>query len=397
MNGGGAEPGPGAPAGPRLGRREAVLAANYLSSFAIGLAVGGIVPFLSLLMERRGIDETLIGANTAAGSLGIICLAPFVPAVVRRFGLAASVTGGIVVSVAAFLCMGAFDSLAAWFVLRPIAAGGTAIHWIVSETWMNAVSTRRDRGRIMAVYVTMIAGGFAAGPALLTVTGVEGWTPFLVFGAFILFSAAPLVVVARYAPALSIRSVGTPRFLARQAPTICAAVVAAGLYAGACFAFLPIYGLRNGLSEADALLPLTAFMAGNLVFQLPVGWLADRVDHRALLLGCAAVALVAPFLFPLVVGTVWPMVAVATAWGGAAFALYTVGIVMLGERFEGGELMAANAAFVTTLEIANVAGPLAAGASLRLWPPHGMMAFLVCVAAGFAAITVFRGLRRRSR
>jgi MFS family permease len=157
------------------GGRLAVLVANYLSSFAIGLAIGGIVPFLSLVMERRGVGEVMIGANPAAASLGIIVVAPFVPAIVRRVGLATSVIAGIVISVVAFLAMGIFESLAAWFLLRPIVAGGTAIQWIVSETWMNAISTRRDRGRIMAVYVTAVAAGLRKLGLLPLSSARESW------------------------------------------------------------------------------------------------------------------------------------------------------------------------------------------------------------------------------
>ena len=376
------------------GGRTAVLIANYLSCFAIGLAVGGSIPLLSLIMERRGVSETLIGANTAMGSIGVICIAPFVPMIVRRFGLAPSVIAGIVLSVASFLAMAVFDSLTAWFVLRPLYAGGLGIHWIVSETWMNTVASNRNRGRIMAIYVTTIAAGMAAGPAILGVTGTEGWMPFAVFGAATFLAALPLALVARYAPQSQIGGHGTPALLIRGAPTVFAAVVAVGLYSGACFVFLPIYGLRSGMAEADAVFLLTAFLAGNLLFQVPIGWLADRINLRLLLLACAAVAIVAPFLIAGVIGAPVVLAIFMALWGGAVFAFYTVGITMLGQRFQAGELAAANAAFVMTFEIANVIGPPAAGLALRLWMPHGMMVFLVAVAAVFGLIIVIRGAWR---
>ena len=165
------------------GKRAAILVANYLSSFTIGIAVGGISPFLSMILEARGVNETTIGANAAAGSIGIICVAPFVPAIVRHFGLAISVVAGIFLSVVAFLAMAVIDSLVAWFVLRFVFAGGLAIHWVVSETWMNALSTRRDRGQILSIYVTAIAAGFATGPAVLGIVGMSGWLPFTIFAA----------------------------------------------------------------------------------------------------------------------------------------------------------------------------------------------------------------------
>ena len=379
------------------GPREAVLLANYLSSFTIGLAIGGVIPFLTLVLERRGVEEIVVGANSAAASVGIIALAPFVPRLVRRFGMAASVTGGLLVSTAALLLLGVFESLWAWFLLRPLVAGGTVIQWVVSETWMNAVSTTRDRGRIMAVYVTAIAAGFAVGPALLAVVGVDGWAPFLVFGAGILFSAAPMVAVARYAPSMRSTGIATPVFLMRRAPTIFAAMIAVGLYTGGTFTFLPIYGLRSGLDQTGAVLMLTAFLAGNMLFQIPLGWLADRFSQRLLLIACAVIAAVAPLLMSLLFAGpqagIGPVALVLLAvWGGAGFGFYTIAITMLGGRFRGEDLALANAAFVMTFECANIAGPALTGAAMWIWSPHGMMGFLVVVAVLFIAVAAIRGL-----
>ena len=381
------------------GPRQAVLFANYCSSFAIGLAVGGVIPFLTLVLEGRGVEEIIVGANTASASAGIILLAPFVPRIVRRFGLAASVSGGLAISVIALLSLGFLDSLWAWFLLRPVVAAGTAIQWIASETWMNAVCTARDRGRIMAIYVTAIAAGFAVGPALLAFIGVDGWLPFIVFGGSMLLSALPLVLVSRFAPALRRGDIATPLFLLRRAPTLFAAMVAVGLYGGGCMTFLPIYGLRSGLEQADAVFVLTAFLAGNMLFQIPVGWLADRYNPRLLLLACAAIAAIAPFLVTLALTGPGASVGVATVvllavWGGAVFAFYTIGLTMLGARFRGGELAIANAAFVMTFECANIAGPVFTGAALWVWSPHGMMLLLVAIALLFAGVTLFRGLVR---
>ncbi len=385
-----------APASGPPGARLPVLFANYLSCFAVGLAVGGVIPLFSLILEKRGVAEALIGGNSAVGSLGIICVAPFVPRIVRRFGLARSVVGGIVISTVALLAAAVADSLVAWFALRALFTSGLAIHWVVSETWMNTVASSRDRGRIMSIYVTTIAAGMAAGPAILGVTGTDGVMPFLVFAGATLATAVPLALVARHAPSLRIGRHGTPDILLRGAPTVFAAAVAAGLYGGACFVFLPIYGLRSGLNEGDAVFLLTAFLAGNLLFQIPIGLLADRYSHRFLLLASGGLALAAPAAIAPLLGQPIVVVVFLAVWGGAVFAFYTVGITLLGERFRAGELAAANAAFVMTFEIANSLGPPMAGLAIALWPPHGMMVFLALTAVVFIAVTALRGFPTRS-
>ena len=363
--------------------RVAILLANYLSSFTIGIAVGGISPFLSLILEARGVNETIIGANAAVGSVGIICVAPFVPAVVRRFGLATSVVAGILLSVVAFLAMAVTGSLVAWLVLRFVFSGGLAIHWVVSETWMNAVSTHRDRGQILSIYVTAIAAGFATGPVVLGIVGISGWLPFTIFAAGTVASAIPLAMVAQHAPVIETGRTGAPWMLVRRAPTVFAAVVIGGIYGGASFTLLPIYGLRAGLSETDAVFILTMFLAGNVVFQVPIGWLSDRFNHFALLLGCGLVAVLVPLMISSFLADAMLLAIVLAVWGGAVFGFYTIGLTMLGERFVSGDMVTANAAYVMTFEFANMVGPPAAGLAMSLWSPHGMMAMLFCAALIF--------------
>ncbi len=370
--------------------RKATLFANYSSSFLIGIAIGGIIPFLSLVMENRGVTESIIGANTAVASLGIICTAPFVPSLVSKFGLRISIIGGVSLSVICFIALAFVDSIVSWFLLRPLIATGTAVHWIISETWLNAISTRQDRGRIMAIYVTTIAAGCAVGPILLTLTGIDGLGPFIMF-AFCMGSAAiPLIFVAKRAPVFKSASQRTIFFLAKSSPTIVAAVVAAGLYAGSCFAFLPIFGLRMGLQETNAVFLLTSFLAGNLIFQIPVGWLADFFNQRVLLLGCSVIAIIVPLFIPMLMENTTALFIIASFWGGAVFAFYTIGVTMLGERFQGYELTTANASFIMIFEIANMLSPPITGVAMQLFGSQAMMSCLTLVALVFLVVLAIR-------
>ena len=377
--------------------RNAILTANFLSSFAIGVAAGGIVPFLSLIMERRGVDAVVIGANTATGSLGIIVMAAFAPTIIRLLGFGNAILGGLAISAIAMLLMGLVDSMIAWFPLRFLCVGCLGIHWVISETWMNAVATSRDRGRIMSIYVTIIAAGFAAGPVILDQIGLEGLLPFALFAGFTLLSAAPLALVVRYAPRMHDSAIGSPAMLARTAPTIFAAVVLTGASTGICFAFLTIYGVRSGMSESEAVYLLSAFLAGNLLFQIPLGWLAERINHRLLLVACAGIAITAPPLLPGLLSTTVPLALLVALWGGALFGLYTIGIIMLGSRFHGSRLVVANAAFVVSFESAGMIGPPAAGLLISLWMLDGMLVLLTAVAAVFSVFILGRGLRQRRR
>ena len=99
-------------------------------------------------------------------------------------------------------------------------------------------------------------------------------------------------------------------------------------------------------------------------------------------------------LAPTMTTSLWAVGALLFLWGGCAWALYTVGLAMLGERFQAGTLAASNAAFVVAYEVANIVGPPAAGFAMDTWQNHGLMTFMGSVAAIYTLIAIGRGLFR---
>lgn len=372
------------------------LAAHFVSSLSIGVAIGGMVPLMALTLEHRGVDPVLIGVNSAIGSLGVIVGAPFVPSIIRRLGAANGIAAGLLLTTLAAAGLAFTDSFPVWLVLRFLTGVGVVTQWVVSETWMQAIVDERRRGLVMSGYITSIALGFASGPVLLTLVGTEGSTPFLLFAGMIGLTALPVLPIRRWAPPLMLGQRGSVLRLMRDAPTVACAAIAVGLVDSAFFTFIPLYGLRVGLPHETAITLLTVVLAGNVVLQVPLGWLADRVSRRGLLLVLGGVCCVGPVVagWALTVGSMIAYPALFL-WGGAGFGLYTVAVTMLGERYRAGELAAANAAFVIAFELANLVGPPAAGWAMEAWVPHGLMVWMTIVAVGFFAVTSVRGIQRR--
>ena len=122
------------------------LLAHYASSMAIGLAVGGFVPLIAVTLEARQVDTVMIGINSAMTSLGVLVMAPYATVMVRRFGASPAMVGGLLVTAVSALAMAFIDNIWAWMVLRFLIGAGVSIHWVVSETWMNAIISERRRG-----------------------------------------------------------------------------------------------------------------------------------------------------------------------------------------------------------------------------------------------------------
>lgn len=383
------------PAGLTPGQVRGSLIAHYLSSMTIGLAIGGVVPLIAVTLEARETDSVLIGLNSAITSVGVLLVAPYATVVVRRVGASLGMIFGLLVTAASILAMAFVDAIWMWFVLRFLIGAGVSIHWVVSETWMNSIVQERNRGLTMAGYVSSIAAGFALGPLILTLIGTEGAWPFAAVALVTALTALPIALIRKLEPPLALKTRGSIYRLMREAPTIFAAVLCIGLVDAAFFTFLPIYGLRVGLDQDTAITLLSVVFAGNLMLQVPLGWLADRVNRRGLLLALGLICVICPPLVAWSLGSgPFPAYAILFVWGGTSFGLYTVGVTMLGERYRGGELVAANAAFVMAFEFANLIGPPISGWAIEVWEPTGLLAYMSLIAAGFVVVTISRGMMR---
>ena len=202
------------------------LSAHFLSSASIGVAIGGIVPLISVTLEAREVDTVIIGVNSAMTSIGVILAAPFVPSIVRALGAGWAIVSGLLFATLATLGLGLVDELWVWLLLRLLMGVGVVTHWVVSETWMQEIVSERRRGLVMSVYVTSIAAGFASGPVVLSFTGTEGFLPFIVFATMIGLTALPMIPIRHLVPPLALNERGSALRLMRQAPTIATAALA---------------------------------------------------------------------------------------------------------------------------------------------------------------------------
>ena len=184
------------------------------------------------------------------------------------------------------------------------------------------------------------------------------------------------------------------RFLPK-APLLLTAIYAHAIFDGGMLGFLSIYGVRTGMSIERAALLLTILSLGNVFFQIPIGWIADRTSKRGTMVACFVVASVGLALMPFAVGSplIWPLLLVT---GAAGFGVYTVGLAELGDRFQGADLIAGTSAFSTIWGLGALTGAVLSGFAMDAFGPHGFPGALLAVFVGYLAIQSLRGLRART-
>lgn len=364
----------------------------YLSCLGYGVQAGAAMPLVPLALEHRGIDTVTIGLVEAAWGVGMIATAHRIPAIAARVGAVRLVCGALAASAALAIAFAYTTSLPLWFALSFLMGMVGGVPWVVSEIWINLVVEEKHRGRAVAVYVALMALGMAAGPLALELVGVYGPRPFLACAGMALLVALPLLASWNSVPAIAPTKEGGFARILLLVPALLVGALASGLGEQAAFAFLPIYGLRAGVPAETGVLWLSAFVIGNIVLQWPIGWFADHADRRLVLAGCALASAALTACLPMLDVRGHAIVLLLVAWGGISFAIYSVGLALLGQRFQGDDIARANAALTSVYTLGGMVGPPIAGTALDLagGPGFGLSLAGCYAVAGAGALLAMR-------
>jgi len=353
--------------------RNLVAACTAITVF--GFAIGMTYPLLSLLLEADGVSTNMIGVNAAMVPIGILLFSPILPVLVKRFGSRNVAITAALCTALLLLAYKMFDSLEAWFIIRLLQGMSVSTLFVLSEAWIVCYADDQHRGKIVAIYGSVSSASFAAGPALLGWIGIQGWLPFVIGTVVIMLGVVPLTMIKddTAAQVKETAASGIVSFVPK-APVILAAVVVFAVFDAATLSLFPVYGLRTGLDLTTATLFLTALIAGNIVLQLPIGWLADRYSKRLVLGACALTTVLLSAILPLVMATLWKW-PVVTVLGAAGYGIYTVALADLGDRFSGQELITGSSTFAVMWGIGALFGSVMGGWSMAWLGPHGLPLF----------------------
>jgi len=318
---------------------------------------------------------------------------PLYPGAIRRLGSRRAVILGIAVSTVVLFVMPLLPGFQGWFVLRFVTGCSLGLEWIASEIWLNRLATDQTRGTVMGTYATVFAAGVMSGPLLLQLTGTSGWRPFVVGAVCLALTALPLL--AARDPEAGDATGDRLQWLriARAAPIVMLAALIAGLVESAYVSLLPVFALLRGLDEHSALLLVTVFLAGNVILQLPIGRLGDRLGRYRVLALCAAVCVIGPILLSAVMGVPWLVWPLLLLWGGTMYGFYTQGIALLGESYPHAELADANTVYVVVYCAGGIVGPILGGLAMDNWSPNGLLVFLSAAPILLAAALLRRPVR----
>src|SRR5262245_28931729 len=158
--------------------RRSSLVGVIAAMAVVNLVYGITFPLFALVLDGQGVSKTLIGLSTMSQALAVLLIAPIAPRLLRRFAPARLMQAVTVTQTALLILAGFFPNVGLWFPLRFVIGSLNAMLWIASEALINELAEESWRGRVIGLYSSVGAAGFALGPALLIATGSEGMLPF---------------------------------------------------------------------------------------------------------------------------------------------------------------------------------------------------------------------------
>ena len=332
-----------------------------------GVVAGINLPLSTLTLKHWGISSSIIGLAASMMGLSAAVTTPFLPRMVNLFGQIPVLRVSLVILPLAILALPIFQNLYAWFLLRFIIGLAATVIWVLSEIWINSFAEDRTRGRIIAIYTSLLSLGFIIGVLIMSFTSVETFGGFYISASLAIVVALPLWSMKDIGDFEAPMNISFSKYLF-SSPILMGSSWMMGFLYAASAGLLPVFALPYVNEDYTAASRTVAWLAsGELMLPLLIGWLADKYDKRKLMILLTIIAIFVLFLIPVFFHLPMLRFLLLFLLGGVTMGFYVLGLTMLGEQYKGQVLVSANASFIFFLSIGEILGPPIIGRAMDIF------------------------------
>ena len=332
-----------------------------------GVVAGINLPLSTLTLKHWGISSSIIGLAASMMGLSAAVTTPFLPRMVNLFGQIPVLRFSLVTLPLAILALPIFQNLYAWFLLRFIIGLAATVIWVLSEIWINSFAEDRTRGRIIAIYTSLLSLGFIIGVLIMSFTSVETFGGFYISASLAIVVALPLWSMKDIGDFEAPMNISFSKYLF-SSPILMGSSWMMGFLYAASAGLLPVFALPYVNEDYTAASRTVAWLAsGELMLPLLIGWLADKYDKRKLMILLTIIAIFVLFLIPVFFHLPMLRFLLLFLLGGVTMGFYVLGLTMLGEQYKGQVLVSANASFIFFLSIGEILGPPIIGRAMDIF------------------------------
>jgi MFS family permease len=238
--------------------------------------------------------------------------------------------------------------------------------------------------------------GIIAAQGLMNIGDAGGYLLFVVPSILVSLSFAPILLSASPTPAFETDKPMTLRQLYDTSPLASVGMLILGGIFAAQFGMASVYGAQAGLSVGQISGFVAAIFAGAVAFQMPIGWLSDRMDRRWLILGVAGVGALSTGVGAFLGVDFETLLVLGFIMGGMASPLYSLFIAYTNDFLQVEDMAAASGALVFVYGLGAILGPMVTGQLMDMVGPHGFWMFLAALFTLIVLHAAWRMTRRPS-
>jgi MFS family permease len=370
---------------------------SLLISIFILMAGGGFMSTLvSVRLETAGAGAPLIGLVGSAYFGGLIMGSLLAASVIRRVGHIRAFTAFVSLLSASTLAYALHQAVGLWAALRLIDGFCIAGVYVCLESWLNDRAGPAERGSVLAAYMVALYSGQAIGQFLLNLNEVSPARPFLLASILVSLAVLPVALTRATSPVLSDVQALPMRSLYAASPLGMVGAAATGVILGAFYGMGAVHAQRMGLDLAATATFMSTVILGGVALQWPLGWLSDRFDRRAVILGAFAGTTAVAFAIALLGAPGTPLLVLGALFGGLSFALYPLCVAHTNDRLTAAQRVGASGGLVLVYSVGAAAGPLAGAATMSAMGSAGLFVLIAACAAVAVAFGLWRLAARPS-
>lgn len=358
--------------------------------FFIMLGNGMHFTLVSLRGHIEGFSAGALAVVTSAYFGGVLLGARTAPNLIQRVG-----------HIRVFAAVGSFMSAGlialplvidpwAWTLLRVMLGFCMAGIYVTAESWLNAEATNENRGTILSIYMIAQTLGMISAQGLLTLGDAGTSSLFILASILVSISFAPILLSVSSTPAIELTCSMALRDLVRIAPLGTVGVFFLGTIFATQAGMGPVFASQIGLPAQQVSLFMAALFIGPLLFQVPIGWVSDRLDRRRVIFATSTLGTVFCLLGWNLDKDHGQLLMIAFLTGGVTMPLYALLLAYANDALSREEMPAASGALALTFGFGAILGPLVAGFLMQIFGPYMFWAVLAATFLIIASFSLYR-------
>ncbi len=369
----------------------------FASAAVWSLGSGVFMTLQPLRLDAYGFSTEAIGLVVTANMLGFIVGCLLSQPVIASVGHIRAYAAFAAITTACTLGLEWSQGLLPWLLLRAAAGFATAALSVVTESWLNELTTNEKRGQTLTLYVLCMGLFYGLGQLGAQHFEPTGSRMLMITAGLYACSLVPLTAIKVLTPKPPKQVTLHLLYAFKVSPTGAVGSFATGMIAMTFAGIGPLYGQQVGMSLATIAFLMAASQIGGIALQFPLGWLSDRTDRRYVLVGMhlALIAVAVGFILMSAASPYWLLVLLFVSFGGFAEALYPVSVAHANDRASPEQYVSVSSNLLLFWALGGAVGPVIGTAAIEHAGPAAFFWYVAIISFLLGLFTFWRMLRRK--